>query len=87
MEIPCIANFYNSNDSFYKNGFSKSYIDTDEFIISAKGMPVVHNLDDLINEARKLIDNPSMVKFTKESTFSSWDFRNKNYVNNFMRLL
>jgi hypothetical protein len=87
MEIPCIANFYNSNDSFCKNGFSKSYIDTDEFIISAKGMPVVHTLDELIDEYRKLMDNPNVVKLTKESTFSSWDYRNKNYVNDFMRLL
>ena len=87
MDIPCIANFYNSNDSFCKNGFSKSYIDADEFIRSAKGMPIVHTLDELIDEARKLIDHPSVVKPTKESTFSSWDYRNKNYVNDFMMLL
>ncbi|MDB0053303.1 hypothetical protein N9E95_00090 [Alphaproteobacteria bacterium] len=87
LDIPCIANFYNANDSFCKNGFSKSYIDTDEFIISAKGMPVVHTLDELIRETKKLINNPCLVKETKESTFTSWDYHNKNYVNDFIRLL
>jgi hypothetical protein len=87
MDIPCIANFYNPNGSFLKNDFSKSYVDTDEFILSAKGMPVVHNLDELVHETKRLLNDPRQVKDTKVSTFSQWDYQNENYIRDFMSLL
>ena len=87
MGIPCIANFYDCTGSFDKNGFSSSYIETDEFIISAKGMPIVYSLDCLVDEIIKITNSIDPLGSTADNVFDYWDYKNKNYVNDFMNLL
>ena len=87
MGVPCIANFTDPSGVLEKKGFTSTYIETDEFLISAKGILISYTLDEMISYLCLSLEEPNNAKSVARNVLSKWDYRNPRYVEDFIGII
>ena len=78
---------YNANESNFDKKRNKLYVDSDAFEIHLSGVPAIFNLDTLISQITKYINEPESIINIKEKFLTRWDTTNDDYINEFISLI
>jgi hypothetical protein len=87
LGVPCIANFVDPSLSLQSVGMTDTYILNDETLKAARGLPIARSFEELTCHIREALDTPDGQEALSQSLFASWDYRNENYVTDFLGMV
>jgi len=88
FKIPCIANYADGDVSPQKQSLLRSRVsDGDVCEVFCLGMPKVFTFSELLQTIKEVLSSPEKPIQAGERILLRWDYKNSNYINDFMNSL
>lgn len=85
---PVISYFAGSNSGIPMTGYDELLIKEDIAKYFSSGIPAILSSSDiLVEKIKEILDNPSWYHSMQKKLLNHWDYKNPNYISEFMKLI